>query len=241
MEKPLTPNRPLRDTLPNAPAAIDSAAPAITARGSGLVACRRCTRVWPEGTEVCRRCGHDVQSRDMLSLQKVWAWWIVGVACYIPANVLPMLETRTLVIRQESTIIGGAVDLAAHGNWGVAIVILIASVLIPIGKFALVAALALSVRHGGHLSQIRRQQLFELVEYIGRWSMIDVFVVALLSSLVQLGALAAIAPGPASLYFALSVIFTMLAAQSFDSRLIWDPNTIVDRPDRAARVRKPAG
>ncbi|MGR3321701.1 MAG: paraquat-inducible protein A [Pseudooceanicola sp.] len=203
-----------------------------SAREAGLIACRRCTRVWPAGTEHCGRCGHAISSRDDMALQKVWAWWVVGIACYVPANVLPMLHTRTLVMVEENTIIGGAVELAHHGNWGVAIVILVASVLIPMGKFAVIAGLAIGVRHGTALSQIRRQQLYEVVEYIGRWSMIDVFVVALLSSLVQLGALAAIAPGPASLYFALSVICTMLSAQSFDSRLIWDPGTVVDREAR---------
>ncbi|WP_088623009.1 paraquat-inducible protein A [Oceanicola sp. 22II-s10i] len=212
-----------------------------SAREAGLVACQRCTRVWPAGTEVCDRCGHTIESRDHLALQKVWAWWVVGLACYVPANVLPMLSTRTLVIQQENTIVGGAVELAEHGNWGVAIVILVASVLIPMGKFAVIAALAMSVRHGSSMSRIRRQQLYEVVEYIGRWSMIDVFVVALLSSLVQLGALAAIVPGPASLYFALSVIFTMLSAQSFDSRMIWDPDAVVDKQARAAELRNRAG
>jgi len=206
-----------------------------TARDAGLVACRRCTRVWPMGTEFCGRCGHEITSRHTKSLQRVWAWWMVGLACYVPANVLPMLHTRTLVMVEDSTIIGGAAELAQHGNWGVAIVILVASVMIPLGKFGVIAALALGVRHGSQLTQLRRQQLYEMVEYIGRWSMIDVFVVALLSSLVQLGALAAVAPGPASLYFALSVIFTMLSAQAFDSRLIWDPDTIVphDHPNAA--------
>lgn len=213
----------------------------ITARDAGLVACRRCARVWPEGTEVCGRCGHEITSRHTKSLQRVWAWWIVGLACYVPANTLPMLHTRTLVMVEESTIIGGAAELAQHGNWGVAIVILIASVLIPLGKFAVIAALAIGVRHGSGLSQLRRQQLYEVVEYIGRWSMVDVFVVALLSSLVQLGALAAIAPGPASLYFAMSVIFTMLSAQAFDSRLIWDPDTIVIPEDRMAAPENGAG
>ncbi|MDF1856018.1 paraquat-inducible protein A [Pseudooceanicola sp.] len=207
-----------------------------TARAAGLIACRRCTTVWPAGTATCGRCGHAIASRDQLSLQKVWAWWIVGVVCYVPANVLPMLQTRTLGMVENNTIIGGAAQLADHGNWGVAIVILVASVMIPIGKFAVIAALAISVRHGSGMSQLRRQHLFELVEYIGRWSMIDVFVVALLSSLVQLGALAAVAPGPASLYFAMSVVFTMLSAQSFDSRMIWDPDTIVSRADRLRRL-----
>ena len=206
-----------------------------------MVACRRCTRVWPGGTETCARCGHSIESRDIMSLQKVWAWWCVGLACYVPANVLPMLHTRTLVMVDESTIISGAMELAHHGNWGVAIIILVASVVIPLGKFGIIAALALSVRHGGSLSQARRHQMYEVVEYIGRWSMIDVFVVALLSSLVQLGALASIAPGPASLYFALSVIFTMLSAQSFDSRLIYDRDTVVNRAGRRAALRKDLG
>ena len=203
----------------------------------GLVACSRCTRVWPAGTKVCDRCGHALRSRDTHSLQKVWAWWLVGLGAYVPANVLPMLETRTLVMREESTIIGGAMEMAHHGAYGIAAVIIIASVFIPIGKFGAVAALALGVRHGSSISQLRRQQLYEVVEYIGRWSMIDVFVVAIVSSLVQLGSLAAIKPGPASFFFALSVIFTMLSAQSFDSRLIWDADTEV-RKGRDARGTK---
>lgn len=188
----------------------------------GLVACRRCTHLWPLGTQVCDRCGHRLQSRDKMALQKVWAWWIVGLICYIPANLYPMLATRTLISKQESTIIGGAIDLAHHGSFGIAAIIILASVFIPIGKFMAVAALAIGVKHGSRMTQLRRQQLYEVVEYIGRWSMIDVFVVAILSSLVQLGALASISPGRASLFFALSVIFTMLSAQSFDSRMIWD-------------------
>src|SRR6056297_1600282 len=104
-----------------------------TARGQGLVGCTRCTRPSPAGTARCPRCGSRLQSRDAMSLQKVWAWWLVGLGCYIPANLYPMLETRTLVSTQSDTIVGGAVDLARHGNWGVATIILIASVLIPGG------------------------------------------------------------------------------------------------------------
>ena len=193
-----------------------------TAREQGLVGCTRCTRPSPAGTPHCPRCGSRLQSRDAMSLQKVWAWWLVGLGCYIPANVYPMLETRTLVGTQSDTIVGGAVDLARHGNWGVAMIILMASVLIPVGKFVVLAGLAIGVRHGPQISEAWRHRLYEVVEYIGRWSMIDVFVVAILSALVQLQALATITPGRASLFFALSVIFTMLSAQSFDSRLIWD-------------------
>lgn len=204
-----------------------------TARDMGLVGCVRCTRVSPGGTATCPRCGSALQSRDALSLQKVWAWWLVGLGFYIPANLYPMLETRTLISAQSDTIIGGAVTLAHHGNWGVAIIILVASVLIPLAKFIVLAGLAIGVRRGSQISESRRQLLYEAVEYIGRWSMIDVFVVAILSSLVQLQSLATISPGRASLFFALSVIFTMLSAQSFDSRLIWDAGKS-DGPRRRA-------
>lgn len=204
----------------------------LTAREAGLVACRRCARVWPQGTVECGRCGTHLISRDPKSLQRVWGWWIAGVMAYIPANIYPMLETRTLLSKSSSTIVGGAIDLIEHGSVGIAIVILVASVLIPIGKFLSVAFLALSVRNPDMLPSRQRHGLYEIVEYIGRWSMIDVFVVAILASLVQLNVVASIHPGPASLTFALSVIFTMLSAQSFDSRLIWDRDS--DRARAAA-------
>lgn len=173
-------------------------------------------------TQVCPTCGSRLASRDAGSLQRVWAWWIAGLMCYIPANLYPMLETRTLFTVQSSTIVGGAIELAHHGAYGIALVIFVASVLIPIGKFLAVAYLALAVNGRGPVSGPSAQKLYHVVEYIGRWSMIDVFVVAILASLVHLGNVASVQPGPASLTFALSVIFTMLSAQSFDSRLIWD-------------------
>nr|WP_093418352.1 paraquat-inducible protein A [Tranquillimonas alkanivorans] len=194
----------------------------LTARQAGLVGCQRCARVWPMGTVRCGRCGSRLVSRDRNSLQRVWAWWIAGVICYIPANLYPMLRTRTLFQSQEDTIIAGAIELFTHGAPFVAIIVLIASVAIPLAKFAAIAVLALGVRQGSRIPAGRRHIVYEIVEYIGRWSMIDVFVVAILSSLVQLNVVASINPGPASLAFALSVIFTMLSAQSFDSRMIWD-------------------
>jgi len=205
----------------------------VSAREMGLVACTRCAQVWPIGTARCGRCGKALQSRDTMSLQRVWAWWAVGFMCYIPANLYPMLQTRTLFAVQEDTIVGGAIELMRHGAFGVALIILIASVAIPIGKFLAIAFLALSVKRRSRVSNRQRQVLYEVVEYIGRWSMIDIFVVAILSSLVQLNTLAAINPGIASLFFALSVIFTMLSAQAFDSRMIWD----VQVRDQGARPR----
>lgn len=194
----------------------------VSAKDLNLVACTRCTKVWPMGKDRCDRCGHVLVSRDETSLSRVWAFWVLGFICYIPANVYPMLKTRTLFQVDESTIIGGAVELAHHGNVGIAAIILFASVVIPLIKFWAVAFLAISVRAPSRMRMKTRQIMYELVEYIGRWSMIDIFVVAILSALVQLKTLATINPGTAAIFFALSVIFTMLSAQAFDPRMIWD-------------------
>lgn len=200
----------------------------VTARAAGLVACTRCSHAWPIETEVCGRCGAKLVSRDVHSLQRVWALWVVGLMCYFPANLYPMLRTQQLFSVDESTIVGGAVELAHHGAFGIAAIILVASVIIPLGKFWAIAFLALSVRQkSGEASQYRLV-MYEVVEYIGRWSMIDIFVVAILSALVQLQGLASITPGPAAFFFALSVIFTMLSAQSFDPRMIWDAQADTD-------------
>ena len=196
-----------------------------SARDMGVVGCRKCTAVWPIDTSVCARCGSRLHSRDDKSLQRVWAYWLAGLMCYIPANIYPMLQTRTLFMVQEDTIIGGAIELMRHDAVGVALIILFASVVIPIGKFVVIAFLVLSLTRPQLVSKARRQTLYDIVEYIGRWSMIDIFVVAILSSLVQLNLLAAINPGRAALFFSLSVIFTMLSAQAFDSRMIWDAQT----------------
>ncbi|WP_299611655.1 paraquat-inducible protein A [uncultured Tateyamaria sp.] len=194
----------------------------LTAKSAGLVGCRRCARAWPGGTQHCGCCGAALRSRDPHSLQKVWAWWVAGLMCYVPANVYPMLRTHTLFTTEDATIVGGAIELFQHGAIGIALVILIASIAIPVGKFLAIAYLALTVARPRMLDGHHRQMLYEVIEYIGRWSMIDVFVVAILASLVQLGNAASITAGVASLTFALSVIFTMLSAQAFDSRLIWD-------------------
>lgn len=163
-----------------------------------------------------------MQSRDADSLQKVWAWLIAGMIAYVPANLYPMLLTSTLTERSESTIIGGVVELFAYGSWGIAAIVFAASVMIPVGKFVAIIYLAVSVQRHSAVNRHGRHRAYEVVEFIGRWSMIDVFVVAILSALVQLDTIATINPGIAAVSFALSVIFTMLSAQAFDSRLIWD-------------------
>ena len=199
----------------------------ITAREAGLIACRRCGQVHAGGAVRCRRCHGPIRSRDPQSLQKVWAWLIAGIIAFIPANIYPMLLTKTLFKESESTIIGGVVELVQHHNYGIATIVFVASILIPMGKFIAISYLAISVQRGNVLNMHQRHKLFDIVEFIGRWSMIDVFVVAILSALVQLNAIATINPGVAALSFALSVIFTMLSALAFDPRLIWDADRTV--------------
>ncbi|MEM6728077.1 MAG: paraquat-inducible protein A [Pseudomonadota bacterium] len=216
-------------------------APVVTARERGLVGCRRCTKVSKRGTSHCPRCGTRLVSRDRASLSRVWAWWVAGVLAYIPANTYPMLRTRTLFQVTEDTIVAGAIKLGAQGAIGVAIIVILASVVIPLAKFFAIAFLALSVTRGSRASPGRRFLMYEVVEFIGRWSMIDVFVVAILSAVVQLSVAAAINPGIAALAFALSVIFTMLSAQSFDSRMIWDTLGDADDEEDAPEGAKALG
>jgi len=193
----------------------------VTARDLGLIGCAECALVQAESRARCARCGARLRRPDRASLQAVWALLATGIIAYIPANLWPMLVTRSFGRVDESTIIGGAVDLAAHGAWFIAAVVLIASVAIPLCKFAAIAWLATGIARGSVRGLHGRHRLHTLVELIGRWSMIDVFVVAVLAALIQLGFLASVAPGPAAAPFALSVVLTMLAAQRLDARLIW--------------------
>jgi paraquat-inducible protein A len=194
----------------------------LTARDAGLVNCTTCGRVHPANKRACHRCGATLSSRDTQSLQKVWAWWVAGIIAFIPANTYPMLKTMTLGSETESTLLGGISDLVHHGSIGIAAIVFFASIVIPASKFLAIAFLAFGIRRPGRTTAHRRHQVYEVVEFVGRWSMIDVFVVAILTALVQLGSAASIHPGIAAVSFALSVAFTMLSAQSFDPRLIWD-------------------
>jgi paraquat-inducible protein A len=194
----------------------------LTARRAGLVACTSCGSVHAPTAARCRRCGAGLVSREPESLQRVWAWLFAGIVVYIPANIYPMLLTSTLGRTRENTIVGGIVELAESGAYFVALIVFVASVVIPVGKFIAIAYLALMVNSPDLVTGHGRQRLYNVVEFIGRWSMIDVFVVAILSALVQLDFVATVNPGVAAFSFALSVAFTMLSAQSFDSRTIWD-------------------
>ncbi len=196
--------------------------PALTARRAGLIGCRTCGLVSTGRVRICPRCGGALHSRKPASLQRVWAWLAVGLICYIPANLTPMMFTSFLGNRSGSTILGGVVELAHHGAYAIAAIVFLASIVIPVTKFCLIVLLALSIQLRLPIAAHTRIHLYEAVEFVGRWSMIDVFVVAILTALIQMGFFASIEPGPAAVFFALSVAFTMLSAQAMDPRLIWD-------------------
>ena len=196
--------------------------PVLSARAAGLVGCTTCGKVSALGTVDCPRCGAALHVRKPASLQRVWAWLIVGMMAYIPANVLPIMITTNLGRQLDSTIVGGVIDLAHHGAWDLAFIVGFASIVIPVSKFLVIGYLAYSLQFRVALPIHTRVHLYEIVEFVGRWSMIDVFVVAILAALVRLGILASVDPGPAAVFFALSVAFTMLSAQAMDARLIWD-------------------
>jgi len=155
-------------------------------------------------------------------MQRTLALLVTAALLYIPANILPIMITEKLGSESPSTIVGGIVLLLNHGSWMIALVIFVASVLVPLGKMMTLCYLCWTLRYGSRVGPTQRTIIYRITEFVGKWSMIDVFVVAILVSLVHLGGLLVIQPGLAGLAFAGVVIVTMLAAESFDPRLIWD-------------------
>lgn len=200
--------------------------PALTAARAGLVSCEAChllsrpARAGEPG--FCSRCGEKIEIRRHGSIETTWALLISAAICYIPANMLPVLDTTTPSGSEGDTILGGVAYLYTSGSWPLALLVLIASVMIPLGKLVSLAYLLISVQRGSVKSSRERTRLYRLVVIIGRWSMLDVFVDTFTVALVQLQPLMSVAPGPGVLFFAAVVVLTMLAAESFDPRLIWD-------------------
>ena len=192
-------------TRPDAPYGLISAA----AFGSGV-------------RLLCPRCGSLLRRRKPDSIARTWAFLIAALALYIPANTLPIMETASLFGFQRDTILSGILFLWRSGSWPLAIVVFIASFLVPLGKITTLSFLLVSVQRRSRQALRRRTQLYRIVELIGRWSMLDIFVVTLLVALVQVRALAQIRAEPGAVCFGAVVVLTMMAAFSFDPRLIWD-------------------
>ena len=172
----------------------------------------------------CPRCGHALHARKPDSLQRTWACLIASALAYVPANLLPMLSSSTGFRTSSHTLLGGIVELWQSDAWGLAIIVFIASIAVPLAKIGTLALLAWSVQYAPRWRQLDRARLFRMIETVGHWSMLDVYVVVLLAAMVRFGSVASVRPEPGLLAFAAVVFLTMLAAQSFDPRLIWpDP------------------
>ena len=199
---------------------------AATALALGLQRCEACglvSRPAP-GTDEgsCPRCGNELSFRKSASIQRTWAFLVAAVICYVPANLLPVLTTVTASGRDSDTIMEGVVLLWSPTGWPLSLIVLVASIMIPSAKIAALVYLLVTVQRGSVESNVQRVRLYRMVELIGRWSMVDVFVDTFTAALVQLQPLMSVEPGPGLLFFAAVVVLTMLAVESFDPRLIWD-------------------
>lgn len=191
----------------------------------GLIGCHVCGQVCRDNqlqAPACPRCGSALHRRKPASCTRTWALLIAAFLLYIPANVLPIMRTASLGDVDDNTILSGVVELWVKGSPDLAVIVFTASILVPMMKFLVMSTLLLSAQRGSNWARRQRATLYRLVEFIGYWSMLDVFVVALLTALVQFGFLSLVEPLPGVVYFGLTVILTMLASQSFDPRLIWD-------------------
>jgi len=196
---------------------------ASSAIARGLQGCPICTSVGSAEKTHCDGCGATLHAGWSESIQKTWAWLITAAMLYFPANFLPITYSRFLGKETESTILGGVVTLWAHGDKPIAVVIFVASVAVPLGKMIVLAWMCLSVQLGSNFALTQKTKLYRVTEFVGRWSMIDVFVVGILVALIQLGNIMTVRPGVAAVAFAGMVVSTMLASLSFDPRLLWVP------------------
>jgi paraquat-inducible protein A len=170
----------------------------------------------------CERCGAPLHRRKTNALVRTWAYMFTALAFYVPANLLPVMNTKMVGAGADSTIMSGVLEFGEAGAWDIAVIIFIASIAVPGIKFVALTLLLGTVQRDSEWARKERSKLYRFVEVIGYWSMLDVIVVALVASLVKFQALADIEPRPGILFFGLVVVFTMLAAMSFDPRMIWD-------------------
>jgi paraquat-inducible protein A len=193
---------------------------------AGLVVCNECHELNRQDSEsksqTCTRCGAVVHARRPNSIIRTWALLIAASILYIPANVLPIMTVSTLGQGSPDTIMSGVITLLKHGMVPIAAVVFIASILVPTFKLVGIGLLLYSVQRRQPLSARQRILMYRFIEFIGRWSMLDIFVIAILVAVVNFGRIASVEANLGAVAFATVVILTMLAALTFDPRLIWD-------------------
>jgi paraquat-inducible protein A len=197
-----------------------------TAMQRGLMSCPVCALVSRPAAGAdegrCPRCDEALTFRKPGSIQRTWAFLIAAAICYVPANLLPVLTTSLPGGSESDTILQGVVLLWSPTGWPLSLIVLFASIMIPSAKILALAYLLLSVQLGWVANPGPRTRAYRIVELIGRWSMVDVFVDTFTAALVQLQPLMAVEPAPGLVFFAAVVVLTMFAVESFDPRLIWD-------------------
>jgi len=224
-----------------APAAAPAPALPRSASELRLRSCRHCGLVSETapgealgaGAPPCPRCGRTLRERKPDSLQRTSAWLLAAAVLYVPANVLPVMTTSSVFGRFPHTLLGGIAELWEAGSGGLAVIVFIASILVPVGKIAALALLVATARRRSHWRQRERTALYRLVELVGHWSMLDVFVVVVLVGMLRFGPLGGIEPEAGLLAFGAVVVLTLLASSAFDPRLIW--------PEPAGRAAEAVG
>jgi paraquat-inducible protein A len=200
----------------------------LTAKSAGLALCPVCHKklYWktapPDEKKSCPRCGAGVRQRHYGSIGQSWALTLTALILLIPANLLPIMTVFQFGEGQSSTIMAGVILLLHHGMIPIALIVFVASIAVPFLKITGIIVLLLSVQLNWQVSPRQRTLMYRMVEYIGKWSMLDIFVIAILAKLVAMGKIATIEGNIAAVYFGLAVVMTMLAAMVFDQRLIWD-------------------
>lgn len=187
-----------------------------------LLSCHHCMVIHDAKTHQCSFCHAPLHGPSSLDLQRSWVYLLTSLILYFPANLLPIMLTNSLGTQTSNTIAGGVMLLWEHGSYFIAAIIFIASLLVPLGKFVALFMLCISQTFDLGLVAHQKTRIYRITEYVGRWSMIDVFVVAFLAGFIQMGEIMSIYPGPAALAFAAMVIFTMLAANSINPKQFWE-------------------
>ena len=197
-----------------------------TAHNEGLISCHSCHLLCrspePVAVMICPRCGTRLHRRKPNSIKRTWALVVAAFIFYIPANLLPITIVTSLGNAQSDTIMSGVIYFIKTGMWPIALVIFVASIFVPLLKLIILTFLLITVQRKSSWRQKDRTRLYRITEVVGRWSMVDIFVVTILVALVKLGALASIQAQSGAVFFCAVVVITLFAAMSFDPRLIWD-------------------
>lgn len=198
---------------------------AITGKEAGLVLCSECHTVHhhvPDVEQECSVCGADLHQRKHDSLNRTWALLIASIILFIPANTMTIMNVIYFGKDDPSTIIGGVILLLQLGSYSVAFVVFVASVVVPLFKMIGIMMILISLKYRLNITDMQRIRMFRFIEFIGRWSMLDIFVISIMAALVNISGVAEITAGNAATAFGAVVVLTMLSAKTFDTRLLWD-------------------